>query len=271
MNGIASLPLGFNNIAGTAALLQGAAFRDIGKLADDALTFLTHAAANGSPLERGQALRALDSITLDRAATNALATGSAKAADNRPRSRVDVNSPIFIGGGGEGYNVLGQDFASSVEPYIQDRSGGGNFYTHRQDSAVRSAIRTTHEAGRPVILIGHSWGGSDAIHAARWARGQGITVDLLITIDPVGQPNYFHLSNSTYDGIARNWVTVTADMPGIQAGDVVANLWGKTPMAVQNHADVVISDTGAGHADFGRMMRSAAAEAEIAEVYRAAR
>jgi hypothetical protein len=265
MDGIGSVYAGVSRLIDNQTLVES-----MGKLGNDALAVLTQAAANGSPVERGQALRALDGMTGDRAATNALATGSAKAANNRPRSSVDVNSPIFIGGGGEGYTVMGQDFASSVEPYIRNRQSG-NFYTHHQDSAVRSAIRATHDAGRPVILIGHSWGGADAIHAARWARSQGITVELLITIDPVGQPNYFHLSNNTYDGIARNWVTVTADRPGIQPGDVVANFWGKTPMAVQNHADIVISNTSAGHADFEIMMASANAEARIAEIYRAAR
>lgn len=101
-----------------------------------------------------------------------------------------MNKPIFIGGGGEGYLVLGQDLTDAVEPYIRVRPGGGNFYTHWDDSKVADAVRAAHEANRPVILIGHSWGGSDAISAARWARGNGITVDLLITIDPMGQPNY---------------------------------------------------------------------------------
>lgn len=182
----------------------------------------------------------------------------------------DVNKPIFIGGGGEGYLVFGRDLTEEVEPYIKLRKGGGNFYTHWDDSKVAGAVRATHAAGRPVILIGHSWGGSDAIAAARRARGESIIVDLLITIDPVGQPNYLIWSAGTYKGIARHWVTVIADKPGIQAGDPVAHAWGKTPMAIQHFANLIIRDRNAGHADFQIMMTTAGAEALIANVYRAA-
>lgn len=183
----------------------------------------------------------------------------------------DVNKPIFIGGGGEGYLVFGQDVTDAVEPYIRMRPGGGNFYTHWDDSKVAEALRATHAAGRPVILIGHSWGGSDAISAARWARGNEIVVDLLVTIDPVGQPNYLIWSTGTYRGIARQWVTVIADRPGIQAGDPVAHAWGKTPMAIQGFANRIIRDANAGHADFATMMRTARAEALIANAYGAKR
>lgn len=183
----------------------------------------------------------------------------------------DVNKPIFIGGGGEGYLVVGQDLTDAVEPYISLRKGGGNFYTHWDDSKVADALRAVHAAGRPIILIGHSWGGSDAIAAARWARGNEITVDLLITIDPVGQPNYLIWSTGTYRGIASHWVTVIAGKPGMQAGDPVAHAWGKTPTVIQNFANRIIRDASAGHADFATMMKTAGAEALIANVYGAKR
>ena len=102
-------------------------------------------------------------------------------------------------------------------------------------------------------------------------EGRGITVDLLITVDPVGQPNYLIWSTGTYRGIARYWVTVIADKPGIQAGDPVAHAWGKTLTAIQNFANRIIHDASAGHADFATMMRTAGAEALIASVYGARR
>ncbi len=33
----------------------------------------------------------------------------------------DVNKPIFIGGGGEGYLVAGQDLTDAIESYIKLR------------------------------------------------------------------------------------------------------------------------------------------------------
>lgn len=188
----------------------------------------------------------------------------------RPQATVDVNKPIFIGGGGEGYTVFGQDLTDAVEPYIRRRPGGGNFFTHWDDGKVKGAIRATHAAGRPVILIGHSWGGSDAIGAAKWAKDNELPIALLVTIDPVGQPWALVWSMEAYRDIARHWVTVIATKPGVQAGDLVANAWGKTPMDLQNMATSVINDVNAGHADFGHMMRTAQAEALIAAAYRRA-
>lgn len=181
---------------------------------------------------------------------------------------VDVNAPIFIGGGGDGYKVLGQTLTNLVGPYVK-RRGRGNVFTHWDDSKVRDAILAIHGARRPIVLIGHSWGGSDAIAAARWARNNGITVDLLVTIDPVGQPDYLIWSTGTYNGIARYWITVIASEPGIQAGDVVANAWGKTPMGIQGHAHRVVYDAKAGHADFPLMMERAHIESLIASAYKA--
>lgn len=184
---------------------------------------------------------------------------------------VDVGKPIFIGGGGEGYTVFGHDLTDAVEPYIRSRPGGGNFYTHRQDGIVKGAMRATHAAGKPVIVIGHSWGGSDAIGVSKWAKDEEIPVALLITIDPVGQPIALVWSMEAYRGIARHWVSVIAHKPGIQAGDAVAHAWGKTPMTMQGLANRVVHDANAGHADFGTMMRTAQAESLISSVYRLGR
>lgn len=48
-----------------------------------------------------------------------------------------------------------------------------------------------HRAGRlkePLVLVGHSWGADDQIRVASELAAEGITVDLLITIDPVTPP-----------------------------------------------------------------------------------
>lgn len=175
----------------------------------------------------------------------------------------DVNQPIYIGGGGEGYRVLGMDLTSEVEPYLEDHPG--NFYTHFEDRKVQDAIRRTHAAGQPVILIGHSWGGSDAIAAARWARSQNIPVDLLITADPVGLPRAH--GGSSDQPIAKSWTSVIASKPSNEPGDRLARSWRKTPMAVQNGANSVINDTNSVHANFRKMMAAANAKQRIQEIY----
>ncbi|MEI8197671.1 MAG: hypothetical protein WCI73_17385, partial [Phycisphaerae bacterium] len=41
----------------------------------------------------------------------------------------------------------------------------------------------------PLVLVGHSWGADDQIRVAEELQAAGITVDLLITIDPVTPPS----------------------------------------------------------------------------------
>ena len=40
----------------------------------------------------------------------------------------------------------------------------------------------------PLVLVGHSWGADDQIRVAEELKDAGITVDLLITLDPVTPP-----------------------------------------------------------------------------------
>lgn len=40
----------------------------------------------------------------------------------------------------------------------------------------------------PLVLLGHSWGADDQIRVAKYLKDAGITVDLLVLIDPVTPP-----------------------------------------------------------------------------------
>lgn len=57
---------------------------------------------------------------------------------------------------------------------------------------LKGFIINENKAGRlnkPLILVGHSWGADDSIRIAEALKTEGITVDLLITIDPVTPPD----------------------------------------------------------------------------------
>lgn len=56
---------------------------------------------------------------------------------------------------------------------------------------LRRFLIREHRAGRltaPLVLLGHSWGADDQVRVAQSLADAGITVDLLITIDPVTPP-----------------------------------------------------------------------------------
>ena len=57
---------------------------------------------------------------------------------------------------------------------------------------LKGFLEEEHDAGHlkePLILVGHSWGADDQIRVAEDLGKHGITVDLLITIDPVTPPS----------------------------------------------------------------------------------
>jgi len=63
-----------------------------------------------------------------------------------------------------------------------------------QDDQWRSLARTIgqkykNQPSEPVILIGHSYGADDVVRIARELKSSNVTVDLLITLDPVTPPD----------------------------------------------------------------------------------
>jgi hypothetical protein len=223
--------------------------------------------------------RALD-IANNRAPgrSNASADGNRAGYVRRPMSvqeaqnivrlqNLNPNAPIYIGGGGDGY------FNSNVKAYAKRPGTTGNFFTHNRSGSIQNAIEAFHTLGRPVIIVGHSWGGEEALDAARFAIRRDIPVALLVTIDPVNGSG----SNSSIAGM-RNmrenlsglWVNVRAT--GYQTnhdgfdGDRWADLGGRMPSSHQQQADVYI-ESNRNHGDFRGMMRDANIATMIQSIY----
>ena len=82
---------------------------------------------------------------------------------------------------GKAYDIIGDlpEFVrSAYDVYYRE---------HDEDAAARGLIRRYGRAGRPVIVIGHSWGGNTAVLdvlAAPYVRL--VPVQALLTLDPVG-------------------------------------------------------------------------------------
>lgn len=175
----------------------------------------------------------------------------------------DTSSPIFIGGGFDGYTP----FSDIVGSYVEKR-GSGNFVTHYQEDKIRRYIQLVGEAKKPIIMIGHSWGGSNAILAANESKKSNLMLDLLITIDPVGTPRKSQWEEDSFYPIAKMWISVIAEMPIPDLGDVIAFVGQKTPLAVQKFANFLHFDKHAHHGYFNRMMKTANAEAFIEAIYK---
>jgi pimeloyl-ACP methyl ester carboxylesterase len=180
---------------------------------------------------------------------------------------IDPDAPIFICGGGDGYGT------SIVSDYVDSR-GNGNFLTHTNNSTAYRAIDIAYSLGKPVILIGHSWGGYAALDAANYAVTNGIGVDLLVTVDPVDGPvrMFNDVSDRNLvelrDSLGGPWVSVRAtayESTAPSRGDNIASIGGRMDTASQTQAHVYIESNNH-HESFGRMMSDAKIEQMIKSV-----
>ena len=89
----------------------------------------------------------------------------------------------FIGIWSYGINDIGKKVA--------DSGVRASVYQEDQWGEVCSAIIQKYESNpnhEPLIIIGHSYGADDALKMARKLQQHNITVDLIITLDPVTPP-----------------------------------------------------------------------------------
>lgn len=59
------------------------------------------------------------------------------------------------------------------------------YATHDSAKQLRKIVQSYNNAGKKVVLIGHSWGGDTAAYLLR--NNQDIRADLLVTFDPVSK------------------------------------------------------------------------------------
>jgi hypothetical protein len=183
---------------------------------------------------------------------------------------IDPDAPIFIGGGGEDYLID----PGVVESYVS-RRGDGNYFRHYERQRVDSAIEIAFGLGKPVILVGHSWGADRALETAFRALRRGIPVDLLVTIDPVTGRNDNHRPTD-YQRLARDlgglWVNVRATEylhsrePGIFSSDNIAGVGGRMRFEDQQRAHVNV-ESRVRHWDFPSMMVGGRVETMIRSIY----
>jgi hypothetical protein len=185
---------------------------------------------------------------------------------------LNADKPIFIGGGGDGYSL---GLTNIVGPYARNRQGGGNFIIHSSGERAEVAVEIAYALGKPIIIVGHSWGAYSAMYVARYAISRGIPVDLLATIDPVTGGGRMQMTRPTVSSInagVRDWINVRAT--GYQTssgnGDWVAGVGGRMDANLQRTARHYY-EAPVAHADFGAMMRRGNVEGRIGEIYAARR
>jgi hypothetical protein len=180
--------------------------------------------------------------------------------------KFDPDAPIFIGGGGDGYG------ADNVRDFVKKR-GKGTFFRHMDNEGIDAAIAINYALGKPIILVGHSWGAYAAMTAASRAAKKGIRVDLLETIDPVDGPIKL-LNSVTSDNVddlkqkVGLWVDVRATKyeTDPDQSDWIASRGGRFDSAAQSRADVYL-ESNRNHVDFEQMYHEVLTDRMIQTIY----
>jgi thioesterase domain-containing protein len=168
-----------------------------------------------------------------------------------PDERLD----IFIGGAWDhrrGYGVL----RSYAARYAAETGRRVAYFRNARCRQVLDLIRQANARGGAVNLVGHSFGGTDAYNVAVAAAKEGLRIDNLITIDPVG--GGFGLARRRPGAIAvGRWTNVTGAPQKPNRNDRIARLGGKPSQLPVADADPAVA-VDANHEDVDAMMAAGA-------------
>jgi pimeloyl-ACP methyl ester carboxylesterase len=107
--------------------------------------------------------------------------------DNR-RKAVMEPLDIFIGGGGDDLMPGGGVLRTYAREYAAETGREVRYIPNARVGRAMRLMRTALGGGRSVRVVGHSWGAPDAYRAVAALVAEGLSVDLLVTLDPVGGP-----------------------------------------------------------------------------------
>ena len=170
--------------------------------------------------------------------------------------KIDPTKPMVIGGGGDGY---GTDITGSFA-----KQKGWNWSNHFQGSKVNHYVEITKALGKPTAIIGHSYGGGEALKAAQYTHGREFNVDFIATIDPVTRGiDTLSIANSLGKPFSREqWVSIeaTAHKTNPDIGDRIASVGGRMHSDQQQTANIYAA-INTHHGYFNTMMTTPLASA----------
>jgi RHS repeat-associated protein len=161
---------------------------------------------------------------------------------NNPYANIDPDGRVSVGFQGAQSSGSHGDFLGDITDRINERIDN-RVYRSNEPEVVEAAVNYVKESlatepNQPVIIYGHSRGGQRALELQQRLEEEGITVDAVITIDPVYEfftgfnegeldPmtnfNFFQRNNRpfgrTYEGITNE--PINAGHTGIDSNVIV--------------------------------------------------
>ncbi len=156
---------------------------------------------------------------------------------------IHPQADVYLLRGGLGFFSLGLD---ALAEKMNQEGFSTHVHLHLNWRSVAGSIRNRN-VQTPIVLVGHSYGADDIIKIASQLEMWGITVDLLVTLDPVLPPpipkNVRHSVNLY---CARNYMGFVPIWRGVPVFGENGNLVGNVEnIDVRNRPD--IAEPGVSH------------------------
>lgn len=147
---------------------------------------------------------------------------------------------VFVGGGGD-RDISRIVMSLQIEFANKPRHKGviSKYYDHTQSAIAVNDIASFREKSprSPILIIGHSWGGDTAMDIANDLDEKGISVELLVTLDPASWFDVQEILQIYRSKNIREWVNVYVS--GVaNIDDIIANIGGK--WGAESQADLNI-------------------------------
>jgi RHS repeat-associated protein len=164
----------------------------------------------------------------------------------------EVDPVVFVGGANDARSGIVRDVYNLFKQWNPTLKSA--YFSWNNRKAIINYLKAA--GSDPIQLIGHSYGADTAAKIAADAPSLlNRTINLLMTVDPVGRGG---VSNKLFERVAAGtdrWVNITASPSNSDGSDVIANLGGRWPSSANNYADASFNfDTN--HADFYGMLNA---------------
>lgn len=131
----------------------------------------------------------------------------------------------------------------------------GYYEIYGDERIQKNVIAKISDNASPIVIVGHSLGGWNGAHLSGWLNAAGYRVQMLVTLDPVGEDGYLAAAADIYAGTpkvaARHWINIRAETKKSKTvSDYVADVGGQWNVTRGPHINVVVD---AYHASAERM------------------
>ena len=163
----------------------------------------------------------------------------------------DKNPFWFFGSYGP-YHIVG-DFADE----FVEVDGNSDYFGYDEGNQILEKVKAAlvSDPCEPINFVGHSYGGKTAVALARILANEGIRINLIITVDPVGGviPGLWDDADSLSN--VDTWINVDAVHGAWDRSDWIA-FWGsKWDSTVDGESDLFQTIT-AHHREFEKLLKT---------------